>query len=29
MKVRLVGNPATGVSRDAIGASIIVDTAKQ
>jgi hypothetical protein len=29
IKVRLVGDPAKGVSRDAIGARIIVDTAKE
>jgi hypothetical protein len=29
LKIKLVGDPAKGVSRDAIGARIVVDTAKQ
>ena len=29
LKLRLVGDPAKGVTRDAIGAQIVVDTAKQ
>jgi len=29
IRIRLVGDPAKGVSRDAIGARIVVDTAKQ